>query len=329
MIDSDCFASVRPFRPAPVLAIVVPCLDEAETLLHTDRVLSGKIVSLIEKGQVSDGSFVLYVDDGSTDGTWDVIERLAAESVRSRGLKLASNAGHQLALMAGLEAVSGCCDAAISIDADLQDDVEAIDEMTERYRSGFDVVYGVRRHRKEDGVFKRTTAKGFYRLRNALGMRTVNNHADYRLLSAAALKGLCRYRETNLFLRGIVPMLGLRQTQVFYDRKPRVFGRSKYPVGKMLNFAADGITSFSVRPARMILSCGLVFVLISLGILTYVLVRHFTGHTIPGWASIILSIWFCTGVLLLALGIIGEYLGKVYMEVKRRPRWQEERRLNI
>ena len=160
-------------------------------------------------------------------------------------------------------------------------------------------------------------------------MRTVNNHADYRLLSAAALKGLCRYRETNLFLRGIVPMLGLRQTQVFYDRKPRVFGRSKYPVGKMLNFAADGITSFSVRPARMILSCGLVFVLISLGILTYVLVRHFTGHTIPGWASIILSIWFCTGVLLLALGIIGEYLGKVYMEVKRRPRWQEERRLNI
>ena len=313
----------------PVIAIVVPCYNEEAALPISVARLLGLLDRMSADGLVSPDSYILCSNDGSRDDTWGVIERLHADDKRLKGISLAHNRGHQYALLAGLMAVKDLCDAAVSIDADLQDDVEAIDEMTERYRSGFDVVYGVRRHRKEDGVFKRTTAKGFYRLRNALGMRTVNNHADYRLLSAAALKGLCRYRETNLFLRGIVPMLGLRQTQVFYDRKPRVFGRSKYPVGKMLNFAADGITSFSVRPARMILSCGLVFVLISLGILTYVLVRHFTGHTIPGWASIILSIWFCTGVLLLALGIIGEYLGKVYMEVKRRPRWQEERRLNI
>lgn len=323
--------SVLDFRPrsAPLLAVVVPCLDEEETLADTDGVLGGKLDALRERGMVAEGSFILYVDDGSTDRTWDVIEGRVAANDDRRALKLAANAGHQLALMAGLEAVAGHCDAAISIDADLQDDVDAIEEMVGRYRKGYDVVYGVRHHRNNDGLFKRLTAKGFYRLRNALGVSTVYNHADFRLLSSSAISELCRYKETNLFLRGIIPMLGLRQTQVFYDRKPRVLGRSKYPVGKMLNFAADGITSFSVRPARMILGCGLVFVLISFGILVYVLVRHFTDHTIAGWASIILSVWFCTGVLLLALGVIGEYLGKVYMEVKRRPRWQEERRLNF
>ncbi len=321
MIDSDCFASVRPFRPAPVLAIVVPCLDEAETLLHTDRVLSGKIVSLVEKGQVSDGSFVLYVDDGSTDGTWDVIEKLAAESVRSRGLKLASNAGHQLALMAGLEAVSVCCDAAISIDADLQDDVEAIDEMTASYRAGFDVVYGVRRHRKEDGVFKRTTAKGFYRLRNALGMRTVNNHADYRLLSAAALKGLCRYRETNLFLRGIVPLIGLQTAIVRYDRHERVAGDSKYPLAKMLAFSVDGITSFSAKPLRWIFMIGLGLLVTDIAVAVYVLCSYFGGDTISGWSSIMLSIWFLGSLILMAIGVVGEYVGKVFTEVKARPRF--------
>ncbi len=304
----------------PTLAVVVPCYNEEASLPETHRTLSGLLDRLTADGLIAGSSHILYVDDGSTDSTWKLIAGFAAGSGNAAGLRLAANTGHQHALMAGLEETAPFCDAAVTIDADLQDDPEAIRDMIMRYREGDDVVYGVRRHR-EDTPFKLLTAKGFYRLRDALGVKTVYNHADFRLLSSRAVGELLRYDEANLFIRGIVPMLGFSQSKVFYDRTPRRHGESKYPVGKMLNFAADGITSFSARPARMILGCGLIFTLIALAILTYVLIRYFSGHTIAGWTSIILSIWFCTGIILLALGVVGEYLAKVYMEVKRRPRW--------
>lgn len=314
-------------RPAPLLALVVPCLDEAEALPETQRVLMHTLDSLVSAGLAREGSFVLYVDDGSSDSTWRLIEEFAGVwPGRVRGLRLAANAGHQHALMAGLDEVAGVCDAAVSLDADLQDSPEAIADMLRLYAKGYEIVYGVRRRRKSDNVFKVLTAKAFYRLRRSLGVSTVCDHADFRLLSAKALKALGRFEETNLFLRGIVPMLGMTQGRVYYDRPPRRHGKSKYPLARMLNFAADGITSFSVRPARMILGCGLAFMAIAAVILVYVLIRYFTDHTIAGWTSIILSIWFCTGVLLLALGVVGEYLAKVYMEVKRRPRWQPDSR---
>lgn len=316
-------------RPAPRLAVVVPCLDEAETLPFTDVRLRECLSRFMEDGLAAPESFILYVDDGSSDATWDVICGLSRASERVYGLKLASNAGHQQAIMAGMEEASARgCDGAVSIDADLQDDPEAIAGMLREYRCGTDIVFGVRRRRRE-GIFKKVTARAFYRFRDALGVRTVRDHADFRLLSARAMEALGRYRETNLFLRGIVPMLGYRQASVWYDRMPRRHGKSKYPIGKMLNFAADGITSFSVRPARMILVCGFFFMLIALAILVYSLVRYFTDHTIAGWTSTILSIWFCSGVLLLALGVVGEYLAKVYMEVKGRPRWQVEARTGV
>lgn len=316
--------NVSPCRPAPYLAVVVPCLDEAETLPSTQRRLEECMARFEDEGIVAPGSFILYVDDGSSDATWSVVCGLSERMSRVGGVRLASNAGHQQAIMAGLEAAlcSGC-DAAVSIDADLQDDPEAIGGMLREYMRGADIVFGVRRRRRE-GWFKKATARAFYRIRSALGVTTVRDHADYRLLSGRAVRALLRYKESNLFLRGIVPMLGYNQSTVYYDRVPRLHGHSKYPLGKMLNFAADGITSFSVRPARMILGCGFFFMLIALAIFVYSLIRYFTDHTIPGWTSTILSIWFCSGMLLLALGVVGEYLAKVYMEVKGRPRWQVE-----
>lgn len=313
-------------KPTPRLAIVVPCLDEEEVLPLTHRTLALLLAEMTAEGIAAPGSFILYVDDGSSDSTWQIISALSDNSeIPTRGIKLASNAGHQNALMAGLQSVAGSCDAAISIDADLQDDPQAIREMTRAYLSGYEIVCGVRRARHENRA-KRLSARIFYRLRSRLGVKTIDDHADFRLLSAKALRLLNQYSETNLYLRGIIPLLGLRQSTVSYDRTPRLLGHSKYPLGKMLNFAADGITSFTPRPARLILLSGLIFMIIALAILIYVLIRYFSGHTIAGWTSIILSVWLCTGILLLALGILGEYIAKIYMEVKRRPRWLEESR---
>lgn len=318
----------------PCLAVVVPCLNEQEALPHTSRELDDMLRSLRADGMIAADNFILYVDDGSTDATWLMIEDLARASaaatdrIRVGGLRLSANAGHQHALMAGLRALPPECDAAITIDADLQDDPAAIRSMVTCYLQGADIVYGVRR-RRGDSRFKRITARAFYRLRRSLGVPTVADHADFRLLSRRALDALCRYDETNLFLRGIVPMLGLEQQSVYYDRRRRVAGHSKYPLRRMLNFAADGITSFSARPARLILWLGLAFMVVALAILIYVLIRHFNGHTLAGWTSTILSIWFCTAVLLMTIGILGEYVAKIYIEVKHRPHFHVRDRINL
>lgn len=310
-------------RNAPRLAIVVPCLNEAEVLPLTHTVLQTTVGRCAEEGLCSSDSYILYIDDGSADATWEII-RDFCEGDGTAGLRLTSNSGHQNAILAGLaKAREFGCDAAVSMDADLQDDPAAIAAMLRKYLDGAEIVYGIRQSRKGENPFKKLTALGFYRLRSALGTDTVYNHADFRLLSSAALDALSGFRETNLYLRGIVPLLGMRQESVYYDRRPRPAGKSKYPFRRMVNLAADGITSFSVRPVRMIFGLGIIFLLIALGILIYALLRYFHGQTIEGWTSIILSIWTCTGILLMSLGVIGEYLGKVYMEVKRRPRYQE------
>lgn len=309
----------------PKLIIVVPCLDESETLPATDRVLRRALSEMQTEGLVSPASGVLYVDDGSRDATWDIISALAGGPVR--GLRLSRHCGHQEALLAGIEEALADADAIVTIDADLQDDPGAIRSMVQLYLDGNDIVYGVRDNRSCDTVFKRVSARGFYRLMSKLGAGTVADHGDFRLLSARAAADLLEYRERNLYLRGIVPMLGYSQAKVTYTRRPRAAGRSKYPLARMADFAADGITSFSVRPVRMLFWIGLAFMLAALGMGVYVLVRHFTGETLEGWTSLMLSIWFCTGVLLMGLGLIGEYVGKIYIETKRRPRYRVSERV--
>ncbi len=310
------------------LIIVVPCYNEEEVLPSTHKRLSTLVEAMAADGLV-DGSRsrLLYVDDGSRDSTWSLIEGFAAADTRVCGVKLACNCGHQNALMAGLEAAAEMGDAAVTIDADLQDDINVIPDMVRHYADGCEVVYGVRRNRDSDTWFKRRTALEFYRVMHRLGVKSVYNHADFRLMSSMAVRQLCRYRERNLFLRGIVPLIGYRSACVYYDRSERTAGTSKYPLSKMVNFAIDGITSFSIRPVRMVFTLGLVFMAIALVILVYVLYNHFTGHTAWGWSSIILSIWFVGGCVLLGLGIVGEYIGKIYMEVKDRPRFNVERRI--
>lgn len=302
---------------APRLTVVVPCLNEEEVLPDTHRSLCGVLQQLEDSGAVAPGSRVLYVDDGSTDSTWETISSLG---MRACGISLARNYGHQEALLAGLEQASLEADILITIDADLQDDVSVIPLMVGKWREGADVVYGIRRRRRDDSFFKRTSARAFYGTMRLLGAQTVSDHADFRLMSARAVADLLEYGERNLFLRGLMPLLGYRQDSVFYDRRPRIAGRTKYPLSKMMDFAADGITSFSVRPVRMLFWIGVLFLLVAIVILCYVLIRHFSGHTIEGWTSLMLSVWFCTGTVLIGLGIIGEYVGKVYIEVKRRPR---------
>lgn len=308
----------------PRIAIVVPCYNEQEALPATNLELRRLMEGLVASEEVAADSYLLYVDDGSRDSTWSLIDEYAAESGLVKGLKLAGNAGHQNALIAGLEFVADQCDAAISIDADLQDDINVIPEMVREYKQGNDIVYGVRKDRSSDSRFKRTTAQDYYRLMHKLGVKMVYNHADYRLMSARAIRDFLKFEERNIFIRGVVPTLGYRQTSVYYDRKPRMAGESKYPLRKMLNFAVDGITSFSVRPVRMVFFLGLGFLLVTIGIFIYVMIRYFQGETIEGWTSLILSVWFCTGILLLCLGIIGEYIGKIYTEVKHRPRYSVE-----
>ena len=316
-------------RNAPVIYIVVPCYNEEEVLPLTAEFLGKKLDDLTRSRRIHPGSRVLMVDDGSKDRTWKLIEELHEKDERFAGVKLSRNRGHQNALLAGLfEAARRRCDAAISMDADLQDDVDACDAMIERYMAGCDIVYGVRRHRATDTFFKRTTALGFYKIMNALGANTVYNHADYRLMSRRAVEGLAQFTEVNLFLRGIVPQIGYKWTTVTYERAERFAGESKYPLKKMIAFAADGITSFSVKPIRLVFSTGVVVFIVSLIMLIYALVAKLAGHTSVGWTSLMGSIWLIGGIQLLGLGVVGEYIGKIYNETKRRPRFIIESVLN-
>ena len=303
------------------LYIVVPCYNEEEVLPETSKRLKAKLEQLMAAGKISEKSRVLFVNDGSRDRTWEIISALHGQSPLFCGVDLTRNRGHQNALLAGLMTAKDRADAVISMDADLQDDVEAVDQMVDKFLEGVDIVYGVRSSRKKDSFFKRTTAEGFYRVMNALGAETVFNHADYRLMSKRALEGLAQFREVNLFLRGIVPMIGYRTDVVEYERGERFAGESKYPLKKMLSFAMEGITSLSVKPLRMITGLGFLIFLVSLVMIVYNLVRWAMGNTVTGWASLACSLWALGGLILLALGVVGEYIGKIYMETKDRPRF--------
>lgn len=304
----------------PTLYIVVPCYNEEAVLNEITMQLTVVIDKLVQLESISIQSKILYINDGSKDKTWSIIQKLYESNTYVCGVNLAGNVGHQNALMSGLLVAKDHCDIAISIDADLQDDVAAIEQMVQKYNEGFDIVYGVRKNRKSDTFFKRTTALGFYKLMTWMGVKSVNNHADYRLMSKRALKQLSKFRERNLFLRGIVPLIGYNTTSVYYDRAERFAGDSKYPLGKMLNFAIDGITSFSVKPVRMIFTTGVFFLVIAFCVFIYTIFEYLNNNVVPGWSSIILSIWFVGGIILVSLGIMGEYLGKIYIELKDRPR---------
>lgn len=311
------------------LVIVVPCYNEEEVLKETTRQLSEALAWMENEEKIGEGR-ILYVDDGSKDATWPLIEHLAELDPRVAALKLAHNVGHQQALWAGLEWVANSnYDVAVSIDADLQDDVNAILQMIDYYNKGIDIVYGVRKERNTDTFFKKHTAQLFYKLMKTMGGDIVYNHADFRLMSKRTLKALTSYPERNLFLRGIVPLLGYSSASVYYDRKERFAGESKYPFTKMLNFALDGITSFSIKPLRLITSAGLIFMLASIIAIIYALSAFAGGHVIPGWTSLLISVWFIGGAILTAIGIIGEYIGKIYKEVKRRPRYFIEKGVNL
>lgn len=305
----------------PTLAIVIPCYNEEEALPFTTAKLIAILDRMSSEGLVGTDSFILCSNDGSRDKTWEVINRLHADDSRIKGISLAHNRGHQYALLAGLMTVKDMCDAAVSIDADLQDDPEAIVEMVRQYNAGKEIVYGVRSSRKTDTWFKRTTAHGFYKFQAAMGLKTVFDHADYRLMSARALDLLSDYRESNLFLRGIVPQIGLDTAIVKYERHERVAGESKYPLGKMISFSIDGITSFSAKPIRLIFFVGLTFMILDILVALYVLISYFRHDTIWGWSSIMLSVWFLGSLMLMGIGIVGEYIGKIFVEVKQRPRY--------
>lgn len=306
------------------LYIVVPCYNESEVFPITAPALTELLKDMIQNKKVSTKSRILFVDDGSRDNTWELIA--AEHSVNSyvSGLKLAGNVGHQNALLAGLLTAADKSDITVSIDADLQDDTKAIIEMVDKYYEGFDIVYGVRSSRKKDSFFKRTTAQGFYKLMNMMGVKTVYNHADFRLMSARAVAHLKNYKERNLFLRGIVPLIGYKTTSVYYERSKRVAGESKYPLKKMLSFAFDGITSFSIKPISLILALGIIIIFCSIVAAVYSLIAYFCGNTVPGWTSLMLSIWFLGGVQLVSVGLIGQYIGKIYIESKERPRYNLE-----
>ena len=311
------------------LVIVVPCYNEEEVLKETTRQLSDVLARMEQEGKVAEGK-ILYVDDGSKDTTWNQIDQLSQSHRCEAVLKLAHYAGQQQALWAGLDFVAaGDYDAAVSIDADLQDDVNAIVEMVDYYNQGADVVFGVRRERITDTFFKKHTAQMFYKLMRTMGGEIVYNHSDLRLMSKRSVKALVSFPERNLFLRGMVCMLGYPTASVYYDRKERFAGESKYPFTKMLNFALDGITSFSVKPLRLITTSGLFFMLVSFLAIIYALVEFIGGDVIRGWTSLLISVWFIGGAILTAVGVIGEYIGKIYKEVKRRPRYLIEKEVNL
>lgn len=303
------------------LFCVIPCYNEQEVLPETSKRLKDKFTQLIGEGKISEDSRIVFVNDGSKDNTWKMISELHAQDPLFQGINLSKNMGHQNALLAGLMTAKDMCDVAISMDADLQDDINAIDEMIDKFHEGKDVVYGVRSKRETDTFFKKFTAESFYKLMNSLGANTVYNHADYRLMSRRALLGLAEFGEVNLFLRGIVPMVGYESDVVYYERADRFAGESKYPLKKMLSFAVEGITSLSTKPIKLITGLGFFIFLVSIAVFIYSLVRFFTGHTIPGWTTTVLSVWAIGGLMMISLGVIGEYVGKIYLETKNRPRF--------
>lgn len=304
-----------------VLYLVIPCYNEEEVLPETSKRLTAKLGAMIEMGLISEDSKIVFVNDGSKDRTWQLIRQYHEENPMIQGINLSRNKGHQSALLAGLMTVKEYCDMAISMDADLQDDVDAIDQFVEKYYEGCEVVYGVRSERKTDSFFKRASAQSFYKLMLHMGVEIVYNHADYRLMSRRALDEMEGFKEVNLFLRGIVPLIGFQSGVVTYERHERFAGESKYPLKKMLNFAFDGITSFSVKPIRMVTTLGIIIFAISILMLIYFLITWCIGWTVPGWTSIVVSVWAIGGLQLLAIGIIGEYIGKIYMETKARPKF--------
>jgi glycosyltransferase involved in cell wall biosynthesis len=309
----------------PTIAIIVPCYNEEEVLPETAKRLSNKIQQLANDQIISEKSKIFFVDDGSCDNTWGLIEKYHTETPHDfSGIKLSRNRGHQNALLCGLYTVKDHFDAVISIDADLQDDIDVIDKMIEKYNAGCEIVYGVRSDRKSDSFFKRATAHGFYRFMRFLGVDIVYNHADFRLMGRNTLEALAEYGEVNLFLRGIIPLLGFKTGIEYYTRAERLAGTSKYPLRKMIKFALEGITSFSVKPIRMITFLGISLFIASIVMIVYFFVRYFSGHTIGGWASIACSFWGIGGLILFSIGIVGEYIGKIYLETKRRPRFHVE-----
>ncbi len=310
------------------LYIVVPCYNEEEVLPETSKRLRLKLQQLIRDRKISPDSRALFVNDGSKDRTWELISRLHEEDPCFSGVNLSRNRGHQNALLAGLTVAVNYADMIVTMDADLQDDINAVDQMVDRYLEGYEVVYGVRSSRQTDTAFKRFTAESYYKVLKMLGVDIVFNHADYRLMSRRAVEGLMEFQEVNLFLRGIVPQIGYKWTTVAYERAERFAGESKYPLKKMLSFALEGITSFSVKPLKLIARLGGLVCLVSLAMFIWSIIQHFTGHTVAGWSSLMVSIWFLGGVQLICLGVIGEYIGKVYAETKRRPRFFIENVLN-
>ncbi|MBQ8508022.1 MAG: glycosyltransferase family 2 protein [Clostridia bacterium] len=315
-------------REDKTLYVVVPCYKEEAVLPETAKRLKAKLHSLMQQGKISDRSRILFVNDGSKDKTWEIISSLHEGDRLFSGVNLSRNRGHQNALLAGLMTAVQDADMMVSMDADLQDDIDAMDRMIDQYHAGYDIVYGVRSSRKTDSFFKRFTAEGFYKLMKLMGVDIVFNHADYRLMSRRAVEGLSEFREVNLFLRGVVPQIGYSWTTVEYERAKRFAGESKYPLKKMIAFALDGITSFSIKPLRLILFLGGVIFLFSIIALIWALIARWTGHTVSGWTSLMCSIWMIGGIQLLSLGVIGEYIGKIYGETKSRPRFIIERVLH-
>ena len=303
------------------LAIVVPCYNEESALPYTFDALGKVLDIMINDGKISEDSYILCVDDGSKDKTWEVIEAEQKTNKFIKGVKLAGNVGHQNALLAGLMTAKQACDYCVSIDADLQDDVNAIIEMVDKANEGIDIVYGVRKDRSTDTFFKRTTAQGFYKFMSMLGVKTVYNHADFRLMSNRALEALSEFKERELFLRGLIPLIGYKTDCVYYNRSTRIAGESKYPLRKMIKFAINGIVSFSTRPLELITGLGFGIIILSLIALLYVIIGFFLGQTVAGWPSLMVSIWFLGGVQLFSIGLIGQYVGRTYHEAKPRPRF--------
>ena len=306
------------------LALVVPCYNEEAVLEISAKELKRVLNDLIHKEKISADSFILFVNDGSKDRTWELIEKEHQDSPMVYGLKLAGNVGHQFALTAGLLTAKDISDITISIDADLQDDTAVIEEMVDKFHAGNDIVYGVRNDRKKDSWFKRTTAQGFYKVMAMMGVKTVYNHADFRLMSKRAVEQFSKYKENNLFLRGMMPLIGYQTDCVYYERKERVAGESKYPLSKMLALAWNGITSFSVKPISLVTALGFIIIILSIIAAIYAFVSYFFGTVEPGWTSLLLSVWFLGGLQLCAIGLIGQYIGKIYIEVKHRPRYNIE-----
>lgn len=304
--------------------MVLPCYNEEAVLSNSIQELTVLVTGMIDDGLIADNSRILFVNDGSKDGTWSIIRQFHHDNPYVCGVNLAGNVGHQYAIMAGMETARQYADAVITLDADIQDDITKIPEMVQKYKEGCDIVYGVKNERKADSLFKRLTAKGFYFLMHGLGVKSIYNHADFRLLSKRALDQLSMYPERNLYLRGIIPLMGYKHDVIYEDLRQRKAGESKYTLKKMLNLAIDGITSFSTKPIRLLTIMGMVFVLIAFLMFLHIIVTLISGKAVAGWSSLMLSMWFIGGCIMIGLGIVGEYIGKIYIEVKQRPRYNIE-----